>query len=45
MEELLRALDEDVGLSCMHGEGLGRGGLERIHDRVRQLEKGWPPWA
>jgi hypothetical protein len=35
---LLAALDDDLGLYYLHGDGLGRGGLERIHDRVRRLE-------
>ncbi|MEU7428574.1 hypothetical protein [Streptomyces sp. NPDC040750] len=38
MEELLRVLDGDVGLYYLHGQGLGTGGLERIHDRVRRLD-------
>lgn len=37
VEELLRVLNEDVGLYHLHGQGLGRGGLARIHDRVRRL--------
>ncbi|MCX4826869.1 hypothetical protein OG883_45365 [Streptomyces sp. NBC_01142] len=38
VDELLRALDGDLGLYYLHGQGLGSGGLERIHDRVRRLE-------
>ncbi|MDV5142884.1 hypothetical protein R1T08_00715 [Streptomyces sp. SBC-4] len=37
--ELLRVLDGDVGLHYLHGQGLGEGGLERIHDRVTRLER------
>ncbi|MFC9706504.1 hypothetical protein ACFTWD_38105 [Streptomyces sp. NPDC056943] len=37
--ELLRVLDGDVGLHYLHGQGLGQGGLERIHDRVTRLER------
>ncbi|MER5720352.1 hypothetical protein [Streptomyces sp. NPDC002132] len=33
------ALDGDLGLYYLHGQGLGTGGLERVHDRVRQLER------
>ncbi|MFJ8948403.1 hypothetical protein ACIRG4_35175 [Streptomyces sp. NPDC102395] len=36
---LLTALDGDLGLYYLHGQGLGTGGLERVHDRVRQLER------
>jgi hypothetical protein len=36
---LLAALDGDDGLYYLHGDGLGAGGLERIHDRVRRLER------
>ncbi|MEJ8645356.1 hypothetical protein WKI68_37375 [Streptomyces sp. MS1.HAVA.3] len=39
VEGLLRVLDGDVGLYYLHGQGLGIGGLERIHDRVRRLER------
>jgi hypothetical protein len=45
VEELLHILDGDVGLYYLHGEGLGRGGLERIHDRVRRLERARPHGA
>ncbi|MFF3737143.1 hypothetical protein [Streptomyces sp. NPDC002566] len=36
---LLTALDGDLGLYYLHGQGLGTDGLERVHDRVRQLER------
>jgi hypothetical protein len=39
VDELLRTLDGDLGLYYLHGQGLGSGGLERIHDRVRRLER------
>ncbi|MFE9254136.1 hypothetical protein [Streptomyces sp. NPDC006879] len=39
---LLAALDGDLGLYYLHGDGLGTGGLERVHDRVRQLERDRP---
>ncbi|MFF4205704.1 hypothetical protein ACFYZ8_34210 [Streptomyces sp. NPDC001668] len=39
---LLAALDGDLGLYYLHGQGLGAGGLERIHDRVRRLEPDQP---
>ncbi|MEU7428805.1 hypothetical protein [Streptomyces sp. NPDC040750] len=39
MDELLRTLGGDLGLYYLHGQGLGSGGLERIHDRVRRLER------
>lgn len=39
VEGLLSALDGDLGLYYLHGQGLGVGGLERIHDRVRLLER------
>lgn len=38
VDALLRVLDGDLGLYYLHGQGLGHGGLERIHDRVRRLE-------
>ncbi|MBO3682896.1 hypothetical protein [Streptomyces sp. NEAU-YJ-81] len=34
---LLAALDSDFGLYYL--QGLGRGGLERIHDQMRRLEQ------
>ncbi|QIY76230.1 hypothetical protein HEP84_52460 [Streptomyces sp. RLB1-33] len=45
---LRRELDVDLGLTHLHGQGLGSGGLDRIHDRVRRLEqvrpeRGWRP--
>ncbi|MEV6332626.1 hypothetical protein [Streptomyces sp. NPDC051909] len=36
------ALDGDLGLYYLHGDGLGAGGLERVHDRVRRLERDRP---
>jgi hypothetical protein len=39
---LLAALDGDLGLYYAHGQGLGSGSLERIHDRVRRLEPDRP---
>ncbi|MFE3470031.1 hypothetical protein, partial [Streptomyces sp. NPDC059185] len=39
VDELLRVLHGDVGLYYLHGQGLGTGGLERVHDRVRRLER------
>ncbi|MGW1606128.1 hypothetical protein [Streptomyces eurythermus] len=38
VDDLLRVLDGDLGLYYVHGWGLGKRGLERIHDRVRRLE-------
>ncbi|MCX4516033.1 hypothetical protein OHA27_38765 [Streptomyces sp. NBC_01619] len=38
VDALLRVIDGDLGLYYLHGQGLGHGGLERIHDRVRRLE-------
>ncbi|MFE4829869.1 hypothetical protein [Streptomyces sp. NPDC056672] len=43
-----RALDLDLGVSHLRGQGLGAGGLERIHDSMRRLERvrpepGWRP--
>ncbi|MEV5279683.1 hypothetical protein ACFYMW_25455 [Streptomyces sp. NPDC006692] len=38
VNELLRALDGDLGLHILHAMGLGHGGLEHIHGRVRWLE-------
>ncbi|MEU3862900.1 hypothetical protein AB0F03_37410 [Streptomyces sp. NPDC028722] len=42
VDALLRVLDGDLGLYYLHGQGLGNGGLERIHDRVCRLERGRP---
>jgi hypothetical protein len=39
---LLAALDGDLGLYYLHGQGLGTGSLERIHDRLRHLERDRP---
>ncbi|MER5312612.1 hypothetical protein ABT034_33085 [Streptomyces sp. NPDC002773] len=39
---LLAALDGDLGLYYLRGDGLGAGGLERVHDRVRRLERAHP---
>ncbi|MFI1312864.1 hypothetical protein ACH4TS_22380 [Streptomyces albidoflavus] len=39
---LLAALDGDLGLYYLRGDGLGAGGLERVHDRVRRLERDRP---
>jgi hypothetical protein len=39
VSELLRALDGDLGLYYLQGQGLGHGGLARIHARVRRLER------
>ncbi|PCG87111.1 hypothetical protein CIB93_04490 [Streptomyces sp. WZ.A104] len=39
---LLAALDGDLGLYYLHGDGLGAGGLERVHDRLRHLERHRP---
>ncbi|MER6686202.1 hypothetical protein [Streptomyces olivaceoviridis] len=42
VDDLLRVLDGDLGLYNLHGWGLGKRGLERIHDRVRRLEGARP---
>ncbi|GLW19904.1 hypothetical protein Stsp01_66470 [Streptomyces sp. NBRC 13847] len=39
VDDLLHALDGDPGLYYLHGQGLGPIGLERIHDRIRRLER------
>ncbi|MER8048120.1 hypothetical protein [Streptomyces sp. NPDC094032] len=39
---LLAALDGDLGLYYLRGQGLGTGGLERVHNRLRRLEWDWP---
>ncbi|MEV7684056.1 hypothetical protein AB0O64_36805 [Streptomyces sp. NPDC088341] len=48
VDGLRRALELDLGLSHLRGQGLGAGGLERIHDSMRRLERvrpepGWRP--
>lgn len=39
---LIAALDGDLGLYYLRGDGLGTGGLERVHDRLRRLERAHP---
>ncbi|WP_331746030.1 hypothetical protein [Streptomyces sp. NBC_00872] len=39
VDELRQVLNVDLGLSHLHGQGLGAGGLELIPDSIRRLQR------